>query len=54
MSDTAAPPAPVPQMPLFFSSVVGVNPADVPDLRLDKTTGYRFAAAAQWIPIGLG
>ncbi len=50
MSETAA----APQLPLFFTSVVGVNPTEVPDLRLDKATGFRFAAAAQWVPIGLG
>ena len=55
MSDTApeTAPAAAPQMPLFFSNVVGVNPSETPDLRLDRTTGYRFAAAAQWVPIGL-
>jgi len=47
MSDT-------PALPLFFSKVVGVNPAQHAALRLDRATGYRFAAAAASIPLGLG
>ena len=57
MSDTAAPlvpgSAPAQQMPLFFSNVIGVNPAENPELRLDKAHGYAFAKTAQWVPIGL-
>ena len=43
-----------PQMPLFFTNVSGVNPAEVPDLRLDREHGHSFAAKTQTIPIGLG
>ncbi len=49
-----AAPAPAPQLPLFFKSVTGVNPAQHAGLKLDRTTGFAFAAAAQSIPIGLG
>ncbi len=40
-------------LPLFFRRVVGVNPATHPDLRLDRTTGFGFAAQAQSVPLGL-
>ncbi len=51
----AAPaPAPAPQLPLFFKGVVGVNPGQHAGLKLDRTTGFSFAAGAQSIPIGLG
>ena len=53
MSETTSTAVPAQQMPLFFSKVIGVNPTENPDLRLDRSAGYRFAAAAQWIPIGL-
>ena len=43
-----------PRLPLFFSSVVGVNPQTHPELRLDRTTGFGFAAQAQSVPLGLG
>ncbi len=52
MSDSANPPAPV--MPLFFRRVVGVNPELHASLRLDRSTGFGYAAAAQSVPIGLG
>ena len=45
--------APATPMPLFYQRVVGVNPNTHPDLRLDRTTGYAFAAKAQSVPIGL-
>ena len=62
MSDTApvingtpapeAPPTPV--LPLFFRSVVGVNPANHSHLKLDRSRGFGFAQGAQSLPIGLG
>jgi hypothetical protein len=48
MSETAPP------LPLFFTRVVGVNPKLHGDLRLNRGTDYRFAAAAHSIPLGLG
>ncbi len=45
--------APRPRLPLFFSTVVGVNPQTHPDLRLDRDTGFGFAAGAQSVPLGL-
>lgn len=54
MSDAVEVPArQAPALPLFFKRVVGVNPATHPDLRLDRTTGYGFAAQAQSVPLGL-
>jgi len=53
MSDPSVPAAP-PALPLFFSRVVGVNPQTDPQLRLDRTTGFGFAAHAQSVPLGLG
>jgi hypothetical protein len=44
---------PAPALPLFFNRVVGVNPALHPELRLDRSTGYGFAAKAQSVPLGL-
>jgi len=41
-------------LPLFFSKVVGVNPAQHGGLRLDRAAGYGFAAKAASIPLGLG
>jgi hypothetical protein len=52
MSNTTAP-APA-AMPLFFSRVVGVNPAAHSGLKLDRGVGYGFSARAQSVPIGLG
>jgi hypothetical protein len=51
---TGAPAAAPPALPLFFKGVVGVNPGQHSALRLDRTTGFGFAAAAQSIPVGLG
>ncbi len=48
-----APPA-GPPLPLFFGHVVGVNPSLHSHLRLDRGTGFAFAAHAQSIPLGLG
>ena len=39
---------------MFFRRVVGVNPATNPGLRLDRSTGFAFAARAQSVPLGLG
>jgi hypothetical protein len=41
-------------MPLFFSRVVGVNPELHGGLRLDRSAGFAYAAAAASIPLGLG
>jgi hypothetical protein len=49
MSEPPAQPA----MPLFFKRIVGVNPTTHPDLKLDRNTGFGFAAGAQAIPLGL-
>jgi hypothetical protein len=51
MSDAAAP---APPLPLFFTNVVGINPDRHSALRLDRGTGYGFAAGAASIPLGLG
>ena len=52
MSESASPH--VSPMPLFFRRVVGVNPEVHGALRLDRDTGFGYAAAAQSVPIGLG
>jgi len=43
-----------PALPLFFTKVVGVNPAQHAGLHLDRSIGYGFAAKAASIPLGLG
>ena len=55
MSDVETAPQPVaaPVMPLFFKRVVGVNPAHHGNLKLDRSTGFAFTAAAQSVPLGL-
>jgi hypothetical protein len=53
VSETSSP-ATAPALPLFFSSVVGVTPAQHGEMRIDRTKGYAFAARAQSIPLGLG
>jgi hypothetical protein len=53
MSETTAP-TPGPALPLFFHRVVGLNPDQHGALKLDRGTGYGFAARAASIPIGLG
>jgi hypothetical protein len=52
MSESASPPTPA--MPLFFKRVVGVNPELHGSLRLDRSSGFGYAATAQSVPIGLG
>jgi hypothetical protein len=52
MSDSARPSAAA--LPMFFKRVVGVNPELHATLRLDRDTGFGYAAAAQSVPIGLG
>ena len=47
------PSPPAQPLPLFFKRVVGINPQLHSHLRLDRGAGYRFAAAAQSVPIGL-
>lgn len=51
MSDT---PSAAPALPLFFSRVIGINPDLHSALRLDRSTGFAYAAAAASIPLGLG
>jgi hypothetical protein len=41
-------------LPLFFGRVVGVNPTSHGTLRLDRSAGFGFSAAAQAVPLGLG
>lgn len=54
MSDNgSASPKAASDLPLFFRRVVGVNPATHPALRLDRSTGFAFAAHAQSVPLGL-
>lgn len=43
-----------PALPLFYSRVVGLNPAQHGGLMLDRSQGYGFAAGAATIPLGLG
>jgi hypothetical protein len=50
MSETKPTP---PQMPLFYKRVTGINPAVHGMLKIDRATGYGFAAHAQSVPIGL-
>ena len=52
MSESAPPAASA--LPLLYARVVGVNAELHGALRLDRTTGYGYAAAAQTLPIGLG
>ena len=51
MSEAQTPPAQ--SLPLFFKRVVGVNPQLHGHLKLDRGLGYRFAASAQSVPIGI-
>ena len=51
MSETANP---TPGLPLFFNRIVGVDPEMHSGLRLDRSTGYGYAAVAQSVPVGLG
>lgn len=46
-------PAPAAAMPLFFKRIVGATAETYGHLRLDRTAGYRFAATAQSLPLGL-
>ena len=41
-------------LPLFYSNVVGVNPAAHGALRLNRAAGYGFAAGSATVPLGLG
>jgi hypothetical protein len=41
------------RMPLFYSQIVGVDPKLHAGLRLDRSSGFGFAATAQFVPIGL-
>lgn len=41
-------------LPLFFERVVGVNPTQHAELRLDRSVGFAFSAQAQSVPLGLG
>ncbi len=52
MSESAGPSQQV--LPLLFNRVVGVNPEQHSALRLDRSTGYGYAATAQSVPLGLG
>jgi hypothetical protein len=52
MSESASPRPPA--LPLLFKRVVGVNPEMHGSLRLDRSTGFGYAARAQSVPIGLG
>jgi hypothetical protein len=40
-------------LPLFYRRVVGINPQVHGQLRLDRSTGFAFAAGAQSVPLGL-
>jgi len=51
MSDTQAAAS---ALPLFYTKVVGVNPAQHGGVLLDRSAGYGFAAGAASIPLGLG
>lgn len=52
MSETS--PAPTSNLPLLYQRVVGVVPEKHAGLRLDRSVGYGYAAAAQSVPVGLG
>ena len=41
-------------LPLFYTNVVGLNPAEHGALRLDRGAGYGFAAGSATVPLGLG
>ena len=47
MSDNAV-------LPLFYTNVVGVNPAAHGALKLNRAAGYGFAAGSATVPLGLG
>jgi hypothetical protein len=51
MSESASPAR---AMPLFFRRVVGLAPEKHASLRLDRSSGFGYAATAQSVPIGLG
>jgi len=50
MPATAAPPAA--GLPLFFNTIVGVDPKLHGKLRPDRDAGFGFAAGAQFVPLG--
>ncbi len=45
--------APARALPLLYTHVVGVNPKDHGQLRLDRSVGYAYAGQAQSVPLGL-
>jgi hypothetical protein len=53
MSNAATPAATAQQMPLFFKRIAAVNAQNHGELRLDRSAGFRFAASAQSVPVGL-
>jgi hypothetical protein len=48
---TAKPPR---ELPSFFSRIVALDPTAHKDLRVNRTSGFGFAASSQFVPIGLG
>jgi hypothetical protein len=52
MTETTSP-APGPTLPLFFKQLVGVDPNMHGTLRLNRDSGFRFAAETQFVPLGL-
>jgi hypothetical protein len=53
MTETTASPAPGATLPLFFKHLVGVDPNVHRTLRLNRDSGFRFAAEAHFVPLGL-
>jgi hypothetical protein len=53
MTETTTSPAPGPTLPLFFKRLVGVDPNMHGTLRLNRDSGFRFAAETQFVPVGL-
>src|SRR5262245_28680185 len=51
MPDNA--PQPAAGLPLFFNKIVGVDPKLHGKLKIDRGTGFGFAAGAQFVPLGL-
>jgi hypothetical protein len=53
MQDTAVSPERNTGLPPFYTRLVGLDPKLHGNLRIDRAIGFRFAAEAQFVPLGL-
>jgi hypothetical protein len=54
MSLSSGSTAATPRLPLFHENIVPLDPIRHGSLKLDRNTGFGYAAAAEIVPIGLG